>query len=127
MEQILWTEQLSLHVPQIDESHKKFLEQLAAVANSPDEKLGEALFALIKDMEQDFKIEEAIMEKINYPDIRTHREQHARVLSSFHQVVPDVLQGKFESAHHVLDLLPSWLVLHINTMDKALVLYMQQS
>ena len=113
-------------VPQIDEIHKKFLEQLAEVANTPDDKLGKALFALIRDMEQDFQHEEALMEKLDYPDIKAHREQHARVLSSFHEVVPAVMQGNFLSAHHVLELLPSWLVLHITTMDKALVMYMQQ-
>ena len=125
MEKVLWSEQLSLQVPEIDEAHKKFLVQLAEVANTPDAGLGDALFALIKDMEQDFAHEEALMEKIGYPDIKPHREQHARVLSSFHQVVPEVLKGEYQGAHHVLDLLPSWLVVHISTMDKALVLHMQ--
>ena len=124
MEQVLWSEQLSLHVPYIDEAHKQFLEQMTQVANAPDELLRAELFTLIGDMEKDFQQEEALMEKINYPDIKPHREQHARVLSSFHQVIPEVLKGEFKSAHHVLDLLPSWLVLHITTMDKALVLYM---
>ncbi len=126
MEKVLWTEQLSLGVPEIDEAHKKFLLQLAIVANMRDEKLGEVLFALIKDMEQDFAHEEALMEKIDYRDNRAHREQHARVLSSFHEVVPEVLKGDYHSAHHLLDLLPSWLVVHITTMDKALVQHMQQ-
>jgi len=125
MEKVLWTEQLSLGVPEIDDAHKKFLLQLSIVANMRDEKLGDVLFALIKDMEQDFAHEEALMEKIGYPDIRAHREQHARVLSSFHEVVPEVLKGDCHSAHHLLDLLPSWLVVHITTMDKALVLHMQ--
>jgi methyl-accepting chemotaxis protein len=126
MEKVLWTEQLSLGVVEIDEAHKKFLLQLAMVANMRDDRLGDVLFALIKDMEQDFAQEEALMEKIGYPDLRAHREQHARVLSSFHEVVPDVLKGDCHAAHHLLDLLPSWLVVHITTMDKSLVLYMQQ-
>jgi len=125
MEKLLWTEQLSLNVPLIDASHKKFLEQITQVANMPDTGLESALSVLIRDMESDFQNEEALMEKINFPDIKLHREQHARVLSSFHQVMPDVLKGEFASAHHVLELLPSWLVLHITTMDKALVLFMQ--
>jgi len=125
MEQLLWSEHLSLNVPHIDQAHKQFLEQLAAVANSPEATLKEALVGLIRDMETDFRQEEALMEKIGYPDIKPHREQHARVLSSFHQVMPEVLKGDFSSARHVLDLLPSWLVLHITTMDKGVVMFME--
>ena len=77
MEQLLWSEHLSLNVPHIDQAHKKFLEQLAAVANSPEATLKEALVGLIRDMETDFRQEEALMEKICYPDIKPHREQHA--------------------------------------------------
>ena len=126
MEKIEWTADLSLGLPEVDLAHKQFLTQLALIADAPDHEMKDHLSALIAGMESDFYQEEALMEKINYPEIKVHREQHARVLSAFHQAMPDVLRNDFHSARKALELLPQWVVMHIITVDKALVLYMEQ-
>jgi len=127
MEKIVWTPQLSLGIPSLDLAHKVFLEELGQLTSMPDKAVSSRLLAVIKDMEMDFGQEEALMEKIDYPEIKIHREQHARVLSALHQVVPDVMKGDYVSFHKAFDLLPQWLVMHITTMDKALALFIEYS
>lgn len=125
MEKLTWTVDLSLDEPRVDEAHQQLIKTLADIADTPDAQLGDRLFAFIKEIEADFQQEEALMETIKYPAIKPHREQHARVLSSFHQVVPDLMKGNAEPAREVLELFSSWLVLHIKTVDKALALYLK--
>lgn len=123
MEKILWRPELSLGNPAMDEAHKQLLNEIALLADTPDADLYPQLTSLLSKMEADFKEEEAMMEQINYPEIKTHREHHARVMSALHEIVPEVMRGNFDSPRAVLNLLPEWSVMHILTVDKALLLY----
>jgi hemerythrin len=60
------------------------------------------------------------MEETEFPGIKTHREQHARVLSALHHIHPQVTSGNAVLGRKVIeDLLPQWLAFHISTMDMA--------
>jgi hemerythrin len=111
---------MSLGVPAMDDAHKAFVEELACLVSLPDGDFGAGLFALIASMERDFREEEESMEAIDFPAIQSHREQHARVLSALHHVVPDVMQGDCASARKAIELLPQWFLFHLSTMDMAL-------
>ena len=61
------------------------------------------------------------MEESDHPALLSHREQHARVLAALHHVQAAVLDGDLAVGRHaIVDLLPKWLSLHIDTMDTAL-------
>lgn len=63
------------------------------------------------------------MEEIDYLALKSHREQHARVLGAMHQIHSKVMQGDVSLGRHVVDdLLPQWLALHIDTMDNVLAI-----
>lgn len=121
MEQFAWSSsQMSLGVPALDDAHKMFVEDLARLAIMPDHGFGAGLFALIASVERDFRQEEELMEGIEFPALQSHREQHARVLSALHHVVPEVMRGDCESARKAIELLPQWFSFHLSTMDMAL-------
>lgn len=120
MEKLVWSPLMSVGVPAMDDAHRAFVEELANLVTVPDREFGAGLFALISDMERDFREEEELMEEIDFPAIQTHREQHARVLSALHHVIPDVMQGDCMSARKVIELLPQWFLFHLMTMDMAL-------
>jgi hemerythrin len=65
------------------------------------------------------------MEEIGFPALRSHREQHARVLSALHHARPRVMEGDISVGRETLDLLPPWLVNHITTLDNALAIALQ--
>lgn len=124
MEKLEWSPQMSLGIASIDAEHHAFVDQIAQLTELSDDDFGPALFALISTMEKDFHGEETIMEEIGFPALQSHREQHARVLSALHHVVPGVMQGDCAAARKAIELLPQWFLFHLSTMDTAMAVAM---
>jgi hemerythrin len=114
---LAWTPELSIGIPAMDNAHQVLLSKLSEIARAPDTGFSKLFFALADYLERDFKEEEKLMEEMSFYDMHPHREQHARVLYALHKVIPDVLQGKFDSARTTLELFPKWFVFHLSTMD----------
>lgn len=117
-----WSPEMTLGVPAMDKAHEAFLYQLHCMLELPSEEFPAAFKALTAEMERDFQAEEELMERIDYPGIREHLEQHARVLGSMHQVMPAVMEGNIALGRRAVELLPKWFMFHLSTMDTALAL-----
>jgi methyl-accepting chemotaxis protein len=120
-----WSSRMALGMPDIDNAHQAFIAQLEQLLSAPDDAFESGLYALISAMETDFRQEEALMEEIDFPGIRMHREQHARVLSALHHVVPQVMQGDHAQARKVIELIPQWFLFHLTTMDATMVVALE--
>lgn len=120
MESVHWSPEMSLGVPAMDDAHKGLLNELARLTAAPDEQFADAFPALIATLEQDFREEEILMEEIDFPALRSHREQHARVLSGLHHAAPHVMQGNVALGREAIRLFPQWFLFHLTTMDLAL-------
>lgn len=120
MKKLVWSPQMALGIPAMDDSHQEFVEQLAHLMNASDAEFSAGLATLIARIERDFREEEELMEEIDFPGLHSHREQHARVLSALHHVIPDVMQGNCAPARKAIELLPQWFQFHLSTMDTAL-------
>jgi hemerythrin len=115
-----WSSEWELGRPDMDESHKALLAGFAEVAATPDPEFGSVLGKLIDTIERDFREEEELMASIDFPLFQAHVEQHARVLSAFHHIVPQVAVGNYEGARHALELWPKWFLFHVMSMDAPL-------
>lgn len=120
METIRWSPEMSLGVPAMDVAHQEFLQDLMQLDSIEDERFGQAFHELVAKIEADFHEEEQMMEDLDYPGIRAHREQHARVLSALHHIEPRVMEGDIALGRDAVSLLPQWFTLHLATMDTAL-------
>lgn len=120
MQAVSWSPVMSLGVPALDDAHKALLEELTRLADASDEQFADGFLALVAALERDFRDEETLMEQIDFPALRSHREQHARVLSGLHHVAPSVMQGDFAAGREATRLLPQWFLFHLSTMDVAL-------
>ena len=120
MQTISWSPEMALGVPEMDEAHKALLEELDRLQNAPDDQFATCFSALIAALERDFREEENLMEEIDFPALRGHREQHARVLGGLHHVAPKVMQNDISLGRKALRLLPQWFVMHMSTTDLAL-------
>lgn len=116
-----WSPDMELGIPLFDEAHQALAEQIAHLQARPDEEFGDGLEALIEALETDFRVEEGLMEAIDYPEIRSHREQHARVLASLH----GLREGDLSRCRHAVGLILPWFHLHLATADTALALALQ--
>ncbi|RZI42669.1 hypothetical protein EGT07_11770 [Herbaspirillum sp. HC18] len=120
MQSIKWSQDMSLGVNEMDAAHQIFLDELTELLNAPDDRFAQAFQSMVSHVEKDFHEEELLMEEIDYPGLQGHREQHARVLSALHHVVPHVMEGNFALGREAAELLPQWFLFHLSTMDTAL-------
>jgi hemerythrin len=116
MDVLEWTPAMELGYPEIDEAHKALFDEMMRLYAAPDKDLADGLPRLCARLEIDFREEEDVMESLDLPDIREHREEHARVLSALHHVSV----GEPAEAREALMLLPQWFEVHLATMDRSL-------
>jgi hemerythrin len=100
----------------IDAAHMALLDRMLVLLSGPDCDLDAGLSVLVDKLERDFRAEEEFMEGINFPDIRAHREEHARVLGALHHIGA----GDAVAAREALQLMSQWFPVHLATLDTAL-------
>ena len=125
MQNLKWSPEMVLGVPNIDALHQSFVEILAKLNTASDEQFAHQYNALVTNMERDFYEEEQQMEEIAFPALQSHREQHARVLSAMHHAQGHVMCGDIAAGRDVIALLPQWFTFHLSTMDAALAITIQ--
>lgn len=115
-------------VPAIDRMHKDFLQALGGLCATRDCDFIDRYQDFVRQAEEAFRVEEEWMEQLDLPVIKSHREQHARVLGALHHVYSRILDGDLEVGREVVKrLLPRWFILHISTMDAALASAMREA
>lgn len=113
--------EISSGVPVIDRLHQDLLDALNTITKVSDGEFCTEYLALTKKLEHVFRQEEEWMEEIDFAGIKSHQEQHARVLGALHNTFTRVLNGDLSLGRRVVNvLLPQWLLFHMATMDTAL-------
>lgn len=126
MMQSLWSPELSTGLKVMDQLHHDFLDALSRLPTVKEEEFENTYAVFVRKVEHAFANEEIWMEEIDFPGLKNHREQHARVLCALHKVHSKVMQGQIAEGRHVVrDLLPQWFSLHLSTMDMALGMAVQ--
>ena len=123
METKAWSADMALGIPLFDEAHEAMAEQVIQLLEGPDEQLEAGMARLTEALEDDFRLEESLMEAIDYPAICSHREQHARVLAALHRLAP----GDVAAARHAAGLILPWFETHLATADTALAIALQMA
>ncbi|MTV36345.1 bacteriohemerythrin [Duganella radicis] len=113
-----WRADMALDIPLFDEAHRALTEQVRQLLDAPDSEFEAGMAALTAALEEDFRLEESLMEAIDYPALRSHREQHARVLATLHGLPP----GDLRAGRTAASLIMPWFELHLATADTALAI-----
>lgn len=117
--------EISLGIPSLDAAHEALLDKLEKVREVPDADFPAHYASLVARVESDFRKEEELMEQIDFPGIRAHREQHAKLLGGLHHAAAGVMEGDVARGRRAIELLPQWFAFHISTMDTALSFALQ--
>lgn len=127
LEAVGWSDAMALGLAPMDKSHRKFIEEVAELAQSSDEEFIARFPAFVVLAEHDFNKEEAWMEEIDFPGIRPHLEEHAMVLSALHHAAPHVAGGDLGDGREIIKLMPQWFLHHLATQDRSLALALQMA
>lgn len=125
MPSIIWTEEMSVGVPELDADHKVLIgvvNQIEAAANGQTRRgvTAKCLAQLRRYAEFHFAREEKVMQACNFPEADDHKHEHA----AFIRTVGD-LADRFDRdpnaavEDELLSFLTQWLRRHILEVDMA--------
>lgn len=119
-----WEDSLSVHVDEIDEQHKVLVELInelnEAMQRGRDRTaVGSVLASLIEYTKTHFSFEEKVMVTHNYPAYQRHKSEHDKLTAKVLDLQRDYRAGSAEMSDEVMRFLRSWLVGHIQGMDKS--------
>lgn len=121
-----WSGGMSYGTPELEQLHQSLLKEMEKAANCVDEKFADMFPQFIACVEATFRREEEWMDDIDFPMLKQHQEQHARLLAALHNLQCHVSAGNFGVGRDAItNLLPQWLTFHMSTMDTALSVAMQ--
>ena len=119
-----WSADLVLNVPAMDETHKEFVELLAAVESADNEQLGSLWQALIAHTEAHFGQEDRWMVATGFSVGNCHATQHKVVLEIMREGGKRYAEGDASMIRGMTPELASWFSYHAQTMDAALAQHM---
>jgi hemerythrin len=125
-EYINWQDYFNTGEPQIDEQHQqifKYINQLhAALKLEKDEKeINEVLLGLMEYSIYHFKLEEQMMEQVNYPQYESHKEEHQIFIDRLTKLEIDLKNHNKSITLRLLKFLKVWFSGHILNIDHKFV------
>ncbi len=129
-ENLEWNEGLSVSHPEMDAQHKKLVYSINAIidcANNPDTDIQEMAVRYLPTFQTLFfehlSREEAILARVNYPDLDQHKAAH----DGYRDTIPALIQRSIDNnilQPELLQVLYSWNSTHIQSDDQRYKGYM---
>lgn len=124
MEPMIWTRDFSVGVAQFDEQHKRLIQMINRLIETPQaqtgsETISELLDAMTNYAQEHFEAEERLMQQYNYPHLEEHTTQH----HAFRRQTADFCIATMNQVgtvpESIFQYLRDWLVQHILRSDMA--------
>lgn len=122
---LAWSESLVLGLDFMDDTHREFVDLLAACEHSSDTELPAAWDALIAHTEDHFGREDAWMRATGFAAANCHSTQHQVVLQVLREGARGAARGDLAPARQMTSELAAWFPHHAQTMDAALALHLR--
>ena len=121
--------ELTFGVPSMDREHSGQLSLLndlkAAVRSGADDGVVYALLnELVEHTNLHFLSEQLLMRLHAYETYESHFLEHERLLAEVQNLRSNLATGTAADKHSLIEALRSWLLIHIQTADKALADYL---
>ena len=124
MTMIIWNENFSIGIPDLDKEHKYLIDIInqlseSMTANHSRDTLPEIIEQLYDYIGTHHSHEEALMQKSNYPNFPNHHQEHKNFhnnIIELHKLyATDLLYAK-----NLLNTLQDWVINHICNIDREL-------
>ena len=124
MNEVQWTNELSVDAGLIDKQHKMWIQHLNDLTKSLEahqgpEKIASTLSFLIDYTRFHFSTEEKHMAANDYPGLDNHKDKHAEFRTTLRDLEEDFTEeGATPALANSIDtLLVNWLIKHIRNVD----------
>ena len=126
MPRLEWSDALSLDLPLMDETHREFVDLLAAVEAAADDAVIAAWRALIDHTQLHFDQEDRWMRETRFAASNCHTVQHKVVLDVMREGLKRAEGGELELLRLMVGELAQWFPQHAQSMDAGLALHMRR-
>ena len=131
MDYVVWSSMFSVHVPYIDNQHKKLFTLMNNLYSSLREPNAEgSIFQKLNDFlhysEMHFKDEEDILELIKYPQVKLkrHKRIHESIIEQVYKLNDQLTKGDEQVLYNIEYFLNSRVIRHILVNDKEFQPYL---
>ena len=122
MKDLEWKDEYALGIPAIDLQHKRIFDCLLRVAHggTADDRLrAEAeIIKLPGLLQEHFSLEESMMQKLHYPGIEQHIEEHRQFHRDVHHLARTSLVKKGGVPREAIEIAHKWLTEHLTVSDR---------
>lgn len=133
---MMWKEKYKIGVEHIDMQHEELFRRVSeftkVIRSEEDwdarvDKVKETMIFMKDYVIDHFNEEEIYQEQINYPDIETHREAHAKFREGINNYVKIFEEEGFteEKIQEFGGKLMAWLIMHVGNMDQKIGEYVR--
>ncbi len=128
MPSIEWSDELSLDLPLMDDTHRECITLLGRMEAAPDADLPALWQVLIEHTVGHFGQEDRWMQATGFASANCHTTQHQSVLHTLREAERVVTEGKYDIGlyRQLVKDLGGWLVAHAQAMDAALALHLRR-
>ncbi|RQH04907.1 bacteriohemerythrin [Paraburkholderia dinghuensis] len=122
-----WSDHYLLGNAAMDETHREFVERVAALQRATDAELPARLAQFAQHAMEHFAQEEHWMSSTAFPAVQCHADEHAAVLRSVHEVEQMLRNGAAVTiVRELTRALVDWFPKHADYMDAALSHWMSK-
>ena len=118
---------LDLRIPEIDTDYHSLMESYFSLANTPDltsEDVIQAVLDMIGYASDYAAREEALMQKVSYPNFRKHKMDHEIMQRVLGEALTPLLFGK-QPGEEVVAFMEYFFIEHMTTHDAAFVAFLK--
>ncbi|MBE7941918.1 MULTISPECIES: hemerythrin domain-containing protein [Ramlibacter] len=120
-----WSAALEIEYPAMDDTHREFVELLAACEAAADAALPAAWDEFIAHTEEHFGQEDRWMESTGFSTGNCHSTQHKVVLQVLREGAQRMAAGDSAPTRQMIRELAAWFPQHAQSMDAALALHLR--
>jgi hemerythrin-like metal-binding protein len=126
MAHLEWSDALNLDLPLMDDTHREFVDLLAAVDQASDAELLPRWRTLVEHTEQHFGQEDDWMASTRFASGNCHSMQHKVVLQVMREGTARAEQGDLKVLRVMASELALWFPQHAQSMDASLALHLRR-
>lgn len=120
-----WSEALQLELPQMDDTHREFVDLLATVQAADDTELLTHWNTLVAHTIEHFGQEDRWMRETGYASGNCHAVQHQVVLQVMREGATRAAEGDLPLLRLIAGELAQWFPQHAQSMDAGLAMHLR--